>query len=665
MNLEAIQEHSKFVRSLARRLVLDENNVDDITQKAFLTLLKKPPKGDSFPYGWLKTVVQNLDRMEKRSSIRRRKREEEVARSFAVRSTDEISERQALCQTVVDAVLELKEPYLTIIIMRFYDDQPPRRIAKSLDVPVTTVKSWLRRGLDQLRRALDDKFEGSRKSWVMALAPVGGLALTTSAAGATLSKAASSSLLSGKSVAVAGTLLVAAFLAFQSFLLDSRPDGLKGAGPGGDGTSGMAAASVSIAGADGSGSSLDNSPDERKDGDREPIPHGETRIPIKATDLVSGESVRSYGISVGVGESLHDNFQEPFLRKRVRSEDGTVSFFLERGRPGRYLITISSQRHIPQRLLYHFTDDVEPTVLEFRLDPGYSREGLVVDIAGRPIAGALIAVKGRTNLHRAESDLPGGGIWSRSDEKGRFIIQGLLSDNATIVAVHPLFAEGSVMTTADLSSVEIVLKPGFCVFGTALDDQGLPAAGISIKQNGAGIPLARIVKTDREGRFRLPPAPPHSEFFVTAVSEEDATAGRFTKERKKSPFSMGTGKSTSAPRRSMSPGRAPCSKGRAGHFPMPGSLPRPSRMEEPTSPQRATRKADSSSGSSFGGRNTGLPCSPLRRDSRPGSDRSSFLKADLSSSTGTSTNRPAASAERLSMIRRANPFPPASSWPIP
>lgn len=54
-----------------------------------------------------------------------------------------------------DALLGLPEAQRTVIVLRYYGGWTPTAIAKALDTNPVTVRSWLRRGLRQLRTILD------------------------------------------------------------------------------------------------------------------------------------------------------------------------------------------------------------------------------------------------------------------------------------------------------------------------------------------------------------------------------------------------------------------------------------------------------------------------------------------------------------------------------
>ena len=83
-------------------------------------------------------------------------------------------------RTVVDAVLDLKEPYRSTLLLRYYEDLTAQQVAESQGLPLDTVKTRIKRGLDRLRMRLDRLHRGDRDKWCLALAPVAGLRLQAS-----------------------------------------------------------------------------------------------------------------------------------------------------------------------------------------------------------------------------------------------------------------------------------------------------------------------------------------------------------------------------------------------------------------------------------------------------------------------------------------------------
>ena len=66
-------------------------------------------------------------------------------------SAADVVSRRERSREVIEAVLSLPEPYLTTVLMRFYEGLPPREIAERTKTRVGTVHRRLQRALAVLR----------------------------------------------------------------------------------------------------------------------------------------------------------------------------------------------------------------------------------------------------------------------------------------------------------------------------------------------------------------------------------------------------------------------------------------------------------------------------------------------------------------------------------
>jgi len=174
---EILLTHAEFIRGLARRLIRDEQKAEDVAQDVWVAALEKPAGDVASVRAWLAGTARNLVRRGLRTEERARRRERAAARPERERSTDELIEAERARRRVVETLLLLREPYRSAILYRFYDDLPPRKIARRLGVPVETVKTRIQRGLDQLRGRLDSEY-GAQAAWCLPLATAAGLKLT-------------------------------------------------------------------------------------------------------------------------------------------------------------------------------------------------------------------------------------------------------------------------------------------------------------------------------------------------------------------------------------------------------------------------------------------------------------------------------------------------------
>lgn len=157
-----------WVRALARRLVFDENEAEDLAQETLLAALERSGRPLSDWKSWFSRVLRNRRHSRDRRERRRRQRERHAARSEAAPATDEIMERAETQRRLVEAVFALKEPFRSTVLLRYFEGLGTNEIAERQGVAPATVRSRLKRGLDTLRDSLDRDF-GDRKKWATAL----------------------------------------------------------------------------------------------------------------------------------------------------------------------------------------------------------------------------------------------------------------------------------------------------------------------------------------------------------------------------------------------------------------------------------------------------------------------------------------------------------------
>ena len=162
--------HDRRIRGLARRLVGDGHRAEDVAQQTWCTALRHglPAQGLS---AWLCTLVRNFARNLRRDEARRLRREQAAARPEGD-CLAQAQETERMRRAVVAAVFALAEPYRTTLALRFLDALPPRQVARRMHVPVETVRTRVKRGLELLRQTLDREHLGERSAWCTALLPL-------------------------------------------------------------------------------------------------------------------------------------------------------------------------------------------------------------------------------------------------------------------------------------------------------------------------------------------------------------------------------------------------------------------------------------------------------------------------------------------------------------
>ncbi|MEM7307323.1 MAG: RNA polymerase sigma factor [Planctomycetota bacterium] len=176
ISLDELQSQAPFLRRLARALVGDGADADDLVQETWVAALEHHPRPADTVRGWLERLARNRARSQRRGAARRTRREgiAAAARSAAARPPGSPGAGAEVAERVLAAVLALDEPYRSTVLERYYQDLAPTEIAAQNGVPVDTVHTRLRRARRELRQRLDRDF-GTREAWGGALLLAAGI----------------------------------------------------------------------------------------------------------------------------------------------------------------------------------------------------------------------------------------------------------------------------------------------------------------------------------------------------------------------------------------------------------------------------------------------------------------------------------------------------------
>jgi len=136
-SLERLLAEESFIRTLARQLVAGD--ADDIVQQAYLQAIEGGPETLDRPRSWLARVVRNLAIDHRRRGQRRDDRQRVAAVRERVPTPAELLASEECHREVVTQLNRLSPQLRTVVLLRYYEGLPPRRIAKELDLPVSTV----------------------------------------------------------------------------------------------------------------------------------------------------------------------------------------------------------------------------------------------------------------------------------------------------------------------------------------------------------------------------------------------------------------------------------------------------------------------------------------------------------------------------------------------
>lgn len=143
---------------IARRITRQREDAEEILQESFVAVWERagdydPAMGSAM--AWLSAIVRHraIDHARRRSARpeSRGGSEELLLGLTAAGSSDRDAELRALQRCLA----ELGEQPRKAILLAYCYGLTRREIAASLAVPLGTAKSWIRRGLEALRRCLD------------------------------------------------------------------------------------------------------------------------------------------------------------------------------------------------------------------------------------------------------------------------------------------------------------------------------------------------------------------------------------------------------------------------------------------------------------------------------------------------------------------------------
>ena len=158
---EVYRRHGRAVYGLARRVLQDTAEAEDVTQEVFLRLWSEPDRFDP-QRGSLRSFLlaqahgRAVDAVRSTSSRRAREAREAARTARAEYDLQHEAWDLALADQVERAMSELSDDERRAIELAYFDGRTYREVARVLEQPEGTVKSRIRSGMRRLRDALVD-----------------------------------------------------------------------------------------------------------------------------------------------------------------------------------------------------------------------------------------------------------------------------------------------------------------------------------------------------------------------------------------------------------------------------------------------------------------------------------------------------------------------------
>lgn len=141
------------------RILHDREAAEDVLQEVYLKIWHRAPSFDrnrASPITWMATIARNSAIDNRRATVRRHEEGDDLIQGLAadVPSGDMTTGPDQRLQ-LADCMGVLEDHQRQFIRSAFFEGFTYAELADRASVPLGTMKSWVRRGLERLRRCLD------------------------------------------------------------------------------------------------------------------------------------------------------------------------------------------------------------------------------------------------------------------------------------------------------------------------------------------------------------------------------------------------------------------------------------------------------------------------------------------------------------------------------
>ncbi len=159
------ERYASLVYRLALRILANPQEAEDLTQEIFLTLWRSnnynPARGSTSSFLMTMTRSRAIDRLRARGTkLKFLQRWSQMMMTQTSPPTPfEMASLSQRSQHVNSALAQLPSSQRQVLEMAYYDGLSQSEIARQLNIPLGTIKTWSRQGLLNLRKNLKDFIE--------------------------------------------------------------------------------------------------------------------------------------------------------------------------------------------------------------------------------------------------------------------------------------------------------------------------------------------------------------------------------------------------------------------------------------------------------------------------------------------------------------------------
>jgi len=152
-----VERYNRGLIQHLTNLVHDQHNAEDIAQDAFIRAFEKIHSyNDSYAFStWLYKIADNIA-LRQLKKIRYITDIDEIEALLPSDRTSVVDQADQTLdsETIRRAINKMQNNYKRVITMYYWDDMSYEHIADIMDRPVGTVRTWLHRAKEELRKEL-------------------------------------------------------------------------------------------------------------------------------------------------------------------------------------------------------------------------------------------------------------------------------------------------------------------------------------------------------------------------------------------------------------------------------------------------------------------------------------------------------------------------------
>ena len=156
------QQTSGKLFAVSLKIMQTRQAAEEVLQEGYIKIWEKAgtfDSGKAKAMTWMTTIVRNqcLDVLRSYKSRPVEVEAEYEGLEFAVLESGpaEMANISIETRQLLDCLKDLKEQQKRAVLMAYYYGQTHEEISSTLESPLGTVKAWIRRGVERLRKCLD------------------------------------------------------------------------------------------------------------------------------------------------------------------------------------------------------------------------------------------------------------------------------------------------------------------------------------------------------------------------------------------------------------------------------------------------------------------------------------------------------------------------------